>query len=187
MIDDTQNWASVEVDLRRYVARKVPPAEVDDVVQDVLLRLVSAKDTLDPDKPIGPWIQTVARNAVIDRHRKRVPTPPAPEEEPNLEGQTIDAQIRSQRAFVGGWLRDTVADLPDTYREAVHRVDVLGEPQAEVADALGVPYSTLKSRVQRGRAKVRDAFFRCCEAELDARGSLEAVRRLDADCPCCDD
>ena len=187
MSDDVRNWASMEVDLRRYIARKVVPAEVDDLVQDVLLRVVSAKDTLDPTKPLGPWIQTVARNAVIDHHRKRVPSPPPSAEQPDLEGQTIEAQLRSQRVFIGEWLRGTVAELPDAYREALHRVDVLGEPQAEVAEALGVPYSTLKSRVQRGRAKVRDAFFRCCEAELDARGTVESVRRRDADCPCCDE
>lgn len=187
MTDDPRTWTAMEGDLRRYVARQVSSADVDDVVQDVLLRVVSAKDTLDPDKPIGPWVQTVARNAVIDRRRKRVPSPPPPVDEPGLEGQTIDAQTRLQRALIGGWLRNAVADLPETYREALHRVDVLGEPQADVAQALGIPYSTLKSRVQRGRAKVRDAFFRCCEAELDARGGLESVRRRQPECPCCDE
>ena len=184
MIHADQSWERIATDLRRYVARRVPAAEVDDVVQDVLLRVVAAEDALDPDRPVGPWVQTIARNAVIDRTRKRTPTPPAEPDAVHAEDLTIEAQAEAQRILLGAWMKLAVERLPEAYREAVHRVDVLGHPQAEVAEALGVPYSTLKSRVQRGRAKLREAFFSCCVAELDARGRLDTVRSR-GDCPCC--
>ena len=178
------SWQRIAADLRRYVARRVPGAEVDDVVQDVLLRVVAAEPSLDPDRPVGAWAQTVARNAIIDRARKRRPSPPAEPDPVHAEGLRIEAQTEAQRALLGAWLRLSIDRLPATYREAVHRVDVLGHSQAEVAEALGLPYSTIKSRVQRGRAKLREAFFACCDAELDARGRIEAVHTRD-DCSCC--
>ncbi len=178
-------WTSITGDLRRYIARRVPAAEVEDVVQDVLLRVVASKDALAEDRPLAPWVRTVARNAVIDRHRKRSASPPPPDPAVDAEGLTIEAQSEAQRALLGIWLRVTVDELPEPYREAVHRVDVLGEAQSDVADALQLPYSTIKSRVQRGRAKLRDSFFRCCDAELDARGRIDSVRSRQ-DCPCCD-
>lgn len=178
-------WTSITGDLRRYVARRVPAGEIEDVVQDVLLRVVASKDALSEDRPLSPWVQAVARNAVVDRHRKRAASPPAPAPAVDAERLTIEAQSEAQRTLLGIWLRVAVDELPEPYREAVHRVDVLGEPQSEVADALQLPYSTIKSRVQRGRAKLRDSFFRCCDAELDAQGRVETVRSRD-DCPCCD-
>ncbi len=177
-----QPWDAILGDIRRYVARRLPASEVEDAVQDVLLRLVSSQDAFDPDRPLAPWVQTVARNAVIDRQRKRTPSPPAAPVEEGLEDRTIEAQTNAQRTLLGDWLRQAVERLPEPYRQAVHRVDVLGQPQAEVADALGLPYSTLKSRVQRGRTKVREMFSSCCEAELDARGRVDAVRSRNSSC-----
>lgn len=183
---EAQAWDTIAGELRRYVATRVPAPEVEDVVQDVLLRVVSNKASLEPDRPLGPWAQTIARNAVIDRLRKRTPAPPPdPHAEVAPEDLGIEAETEALRALMGSWLRAAVGRLPEPYKEAMHRVDVLGQPQAEVAEALGIPYSTLKSRVQRGRTKVREAFLRCCDAELDARGRLDGVRARNA-CECCD-
>ncbi len=178
-------WTSITGDLRRYVAQRVPAGEIEDVVQDVLLRVVASKDALSEDRPLAPWVQAVARNAVVDRHRKRTASPPAPAPAADAERLTIEAQSEAQRTLLGIWLRVAVDELPEPYREAVYRVDVLGEAQSEVADALQLPHSTIKSRVQRGRAKLRESFFRCCDAELDAQGRVEAIRSRN-DCPCCD-
>lgn len=180
-----RSWDSIAGDLRRYVARRVPADDVEDVVQDVLLRVVASE--VDEERSVAPWAHTVARNAVIDRHRKRVATPPPPEPTEDAEALSIEVQTTTQRVLLGTWIKLAAERLPEPYREAVHQVDVLQRPQAEVAEALGIPYSTLKSRVQRGRAKLRTAFFRCCDAELDAQGRLETVRarESDTDCECC--
>jgi RNA polymerase sigma-70 factor (ECF subfamily) len=178
-----QTWDSLTGELRRYVARRVRPDDVDDLVQEVLLRVVATE--VDEGRSVAPLAQTVARNAVIDRHRKRTATPPPPEPTTDAEALSIEAQAEAQRALLGAWIKVAASRLPEPYREAVHQVDVLQRPQADVADALGIPYSTLKSRVQRGRAKLRAAFFRCCDAELDARGRLGTVTLRGDDCDCC--
>jgi RNA polymerase sigma factor (sigma-70 family) len=57
---------------RRNGARVgVGPDEVEDVVQETLLALHLKRATWDTDRPIGPWITTIARNKLIDARRRR--------------------------------------------------------------------------------------------------------------------
>jgi RNA polymerase sigma-70 factor (ECF subfamily) len=52
--------------------------------------------------------------------------------------------------------------LPDTYRDAVRLSEIEGVPQRDVAQRLGVSLSGAKSRVQRGRERLRELVGACC-------------------------
>jgi RNA polymerase sigma-70 factor (ECF subfamily) len=65
-----------------------------------------------------------------------------------------------------------VARLPSPYREAVTLVELEGLTVREAAEMAGVSVSGMKSRVQRGRAQLRQLFDECCEIALDARGKV---------------
>jgi RNA polymerase sigma-70 factor, ECF subfamily len=65
-----------------------------------------------------------------------------------------------------------VARLPSPYREAVTLTELEGLTQKEAADMLGVSVSGLKSRVQRGRDKIRRMFEECCRISVDGRGCV---------------
>jgi SAM-dependent methyltransferase len=65
-----------------------------------------------------------------------------------------------------------VARLPSPYREAVTLVELEGVTVREAAEMVGVSISGMKSRVQRGRAQLRELFDECCEIALDARGKV---------------
>ncbi|MEM6296107.1 MAG: sigma-70 family RNA polymerase sigma factor [Myxococcota bacterium] len=175
-------WQALTADLRRYVARRVPVAEVDDLVQDVITRAFAARDTLRDDLPLQPWLFTIARNAITDHLRARKPSATdeaVPPSDDTPEADAIATESEMLRTLVGRWLEASVATLPEPQREAVHRVDVLGQRQADVAESLGIPYSTLKSRVQRGRLEVRERFLNCCHVELDHRGTLTGIAPRD--------
>jgi RNA polymerase sigma-70 factor (ECF subfamily) len=63
-------------------------------------------------------------------------------------------------------------------REALLATDLGGKPQVEAAHEAGMALSTMKSRIQRGRQKLRDAVLRCCHVELDRRrGVMDFSRR----------
>jgi RNA polymerase sigma-70 factor (ECF subfamily) len=66
--------------------------------------------------------------------------------------------------------------LPPPDREALTLTELEGLSQREAAERLGMSYSGLKSRVQRGRAKLRAVLDRCCEVELDPRGAVITFR-----------
>ena len=85
------------------------------------------------------------------------------------------------------WLHEMIQSLPDGYRQAVQMAEIEEQSQQEVADRLGLSLSGAKSRIQRGRAMLKDNLQRCCSFELDVRGRVTACdpkpnQRLCSDC-----
>ena len=74
-----------------------------------------------------------------------------------------------------------VRQLPADYREAIELTELEGLTQVAVAERLGLSVSGMKSRVQRGRARLRAMLLRCCEIELDRRGRLVAFEPRDGE------
>jgi RNA polymerase sigma-70 factor (ECF subfamily) len=70
------------------------------------------------------------------------------------------------------WLDEMIGSLPDGYRQAVRMAEIEEQSQQDVADRLGLSLSGAKSRIQRGRAILKDALQRCCSFELDVRGRV---------------
>src|SRR5690606_23888880 len=62
-------WHTLLGELRPFVARRVRAADVDDVVQDVFLRMQRALPELRDEERFGAWIHTVARSAIADHLR----------------------------------------------------------------------------------------------------------------------
>ena len=79
--------------------------------------------------------------------------------------------------MVMGWLPGMISQLPDGYREAVELYELQGMPQKGIADKLGVSLSGAKSRVQRGREKLKSLLFDCCSFERDSRGNIIGYQR----------
>ncbi|MCB9621199.1 MAG: sigma-70 family RNA polymerase sigma factor [Sandaracinus sp.] len=185
-------WRALERELRPFVARRVAPSDVDDVVQEVLLRLNRGLDGLRDEERLGAWVHRVARHVVVDHHRARGRRPQLIEgtglehesdERPELFDGTPEAEL-------AGYVAIFVAALPSPYREALTLTELEGLSQTEAAQMLGVSPSTMKSRVQRGRVKLRQAFEACCEVSLDARRRVVGFAPRPAGrapVSCCDD
>ena len=62
--------------------------------------------------------------------------------------------------------------LPEKYRQAVYLTDIVGLSQKELAKSLGISYSGAKSRVQRGREKLKEIILQCCEVQADGYGNI---------------
>ena len=73
--------------------------------------------------------------------------------------------------------------LPEPYREALRLTDLGALAQAEAAARLGISASGMRTRVQRGRVRLRALFDACCRFEVDARGGVVAYEgRCSTDC-----
>ena len=82
--------------------------------------------------------------------------------------------------------RRMIHDLPDPYREAVRLTEIEGLTQAELARRLGISLSGAKSRVQRGRAQLKEQLIECCRFEFDRRGAvIDCEPRRTTPCPEC--
>src|SRR6266511_1492916 len=103
--------------------------------------------------PGAPWLYAVARNAIVDRIRSqarsaaRVPDSPASEPGPEEHAETGWIAWQVHRAFV---------ELPDTER-AVLELAYWGElSQSQIADFLGIPLGTVKTRTRSGLSRLAD-------------------------------
>ena len=113
------------------------------------------------------------RQPAGQRHRHPGADPDATPE-PIAEPTDADADRAAFQALAG-CVAGFVARLPSPYREAVTLVELEGLTIRAAADLAGVSVSGMKSRVQRGREKLRALFERCCEIALDARGKVTDV------------
>jgi RNA polymerase sigma-70 factor (ECF subfamily) len=75
--------------------------------------------------------------------------------------------------------------LPDNYREAVILSEIKGLTQKEVARVQGTSLSGAKSRVQRGRAQLKEMLAECCRLEFDHSGRLYNYERKGKSCDAC--
>jgi RNA polymerase sigma-70 factor (ECF subfamily) len=183
-------WRDLEAKLRPFVARRIrTEVDVDDVVQDVFLRMQRGLAGLRDEERFGPWVYQVARSAIVDHQRLaakhrvadgEIGTEWAPDND--------DDDDRAIERELAGYMAPFVAMLSSPYREALTLTELSGLTQKQAAEMLGISLSGMKSRVQRGRQQLRKALEDCCHIALDARGRLLSCEpRADGKLPdgCC--
>ncbi len=182
-------WRALEAKLRPFVARRVrSEVDVDDVVQDVFLRMQRGLAGLRDDQRFGPWVYQVARSAIVDH--QRVAAKHRVVDGEGIDDQPLDVDDddgAAEQKLVAS-LAPFVAVLPSPYREALTLVELEGLTQKQAAEMLGITLSGMKSRVQRGRVQLRKALEECCHIALDTRGRVVSCEpRPDARQPagCC--
>jgi RNA polymerase sigma-70 factor (ECF subfamily) len=172
---------SLEAQLRPFIARRVPePADVDDILQNVLLRMHRGMSNLRDDQRFGAWLYQVTRSAIADHRRAALRHPPAPGNTPEPVPDRDDGDEDSAERQLAANIAPFIAMLPSPYREALTLTELQGMTQKEAADMLGVSVSGMKSRVQRGRVRLRELFEACCRIGLDARGHVISCERRPA-------
>lgn len=179
-------WQAFRSRLERWVRRRVnDAADAEDLVQEILVRASSRLPTLREQKQLLPWLDAMTRNALVDYYRRRARAPVTVA----LWGEESDLAVEKEpegernRAALAACVRPLLDTLPPLYRDAVCRVDLEGERQVDVAAELGLGLSALKSRVQRGRAMLREAFAACCAFRKDAAGRVVEFEPRGPDCP----
>lgn len=184
--------ASFRMELWRFVrARVACDADADDVVQAVLERLHrSLEDGAVPNDPRA-WIYAVARNAIVDRGRASGALERGKERwasEPTVSGEVPPpASTDVPEHDLSACLAPLLHTLDPDTAQALAWTDMGEMTQAEAAAAAGITVSGMKSRVQRGRQKLRAMLERCCTIEVDARGAPVRAERRGEPCPCSPD
>jgi len=158
------------------------------VLQDVFMRLQRGLPGLRDEDRFTSYLFQVTRSSVAEhlRMRSRHPLPEGqgdvelPARESNDDDEVDREVSRSLAACVSRF----VADLPSPYREAVTLVELEGMTAREAAEMVGISVSGMKSRVQRGRAQLRELFDQCCVIALDARGKVTDFTPRPNPCGC---
>jgi RNA polymerase sigma-70 factor (ECF subfamily) len=169
----THELALLQERLRPFVARRVAPQDVDDVLQDMVLRVQRGMASVREDERFGSWVHQLARNTIADHHRTRArhPTASGAVEEDSMPAPEVEPDAGVERALAS-FVAAFVARLDSPYREAVTLTELQGLTHAQAAEMVGVSLTAMKSRVARGRAHLRRLLEECCDIELDARGRV---------------
>lgn len=167
-------WRDWHAALRRHVARRVrDAADADDVLQEVFLKLTLHLDQVRDAGRLAAWLYRVADNAIADHYRARRLWDELPEDLPAPEA------LEDATAALAACMRPMIDTLPETCREAVFLSEIEGLPHKAVAQRLGLSLPATKSRVLRGREKLRERVLDCCHVDIDADGLAYKKRRTD--------
>ncbi len=179
-MDIKQIWQDYRHELHRFLLSRVRnPDDAEDLLQDILIKTYQQLHTVQDPKKLRAWLFQVTRNAVIDYYRQSRQEPPDPSA---IMDEGTEPYERA-RQELSDCINLFIKQLPETYQTAVEAVDLRGDSQKALSDELGISYSTVKSRVQRGRQMLAALFQECCRLELDARGNIIDYQTNEACCP----
>lgn len=119
-----------------------------DATQQTFVSAWRAADTYDPGQPLAPWIYAIARRKAIDIYRKRKRV---------VVSDELDTVSHSP-GMVSTWemfeVRAALDQLPDEEREIMRLSHLEGFTHAEIAEAIGIPIGTVKSRSHRAHQRL---------------------------------
>ncbi|HEY9481780.1 MAG TPA: RNA polymerase sigma factor SigM [Micromonosporaceae bacterium] len=121
--------------------------EAADAVQDALISAFRAADRFRGDSAVTTWLHRIVVNACLDRVRRAQSRPTTELPDVDIAAPEIDTDTALD-------VTAALGRIPADQRVALVLVDMQGLPVADVADMLGVPIGTVKSRCARGRARL---------------------------------
>ena len=142
-------------------------AQAEDLVQETFLSAFRAFDRFRPGSNCKAWLFRICKNAFIDRFREKARRPihqtvvgDLPSHDKARSIQAFEERgIESEEIFLdlfGDEINEHLHEMPEEFRRAVILCDVEGLRYDEIAEILEVPIGTVRSRISRGRAFLRD-------------------------------
>src|SRR3954453_6443046 len=151
-----QNWRKVFNVAYKFVGKH---DEAEDLTQDIFLKIFKALSTFDRRANFQTWIISISRNLCIDHYRsvrKERQTIARDVDSSELQPATRERgpSPQAEHPDRGAQLRQALETLPIALRTAVVLRDLQELSYQEIADRLGLPEGTVKSRINRGRIEL---------------------------------
>jgi RNA polymerase sigma-70 factor (ECF subfamily) len=167
-------WEEYHLRLRAFIKSRISDdTATDDVLQNVFLKMHTGLASLKDETKLKSWLYQIARNAIIDYFRSHKSTVELSDQLPQPETDLGEQATQE----LSECLQPMIQLLPENYRETIILSEVKGLTQKEVAQVQGTSLSGAKSRVQRGRALLKNMLSECCRLEFDHSGRLCGYER----------
>lgn len=162
-------------------------ALAEDATQDTFVKAWASLDSFRGGL-VRPWLLRIATNRCLDLLRAQGRRPAD-----SLDAQVVEVEPRwtsqaaggehpeafAARTELSGYLERALAMLPDDQRAVVILSDIHGHSYDEIAEITGVAVGTVKSRISRGRSRLREIL----KSDSDARELFDRFLRLYDDQP----
>lgn len=146
--------------LHRIAARRVGPEQASDVVQEIFVRAYRNRQSIDPSRPIGAWLSTIALRASTDALRRRsarVEEALIDEEgEPALFSGSVDEEFDNVVRREG--IKAAFDSLPERQQRVFRHLAIDGWTQEEVAADEGISTEAVKSLFARARHTFKETY-----------------------------
>ncbi len=131
------------------------PEDAEDLLQEVFTRIHENASARGEIESVTGWVYRTAGNAVTDYYRRRGAFARATEALAAQPIALLEGEESAAQEELSQCLRPLIATLPETYGQALELTELEGRTQSEAAESLGLSLSGMKSRVQRGRTKLK--------------------------------
>ena len=161
-------WSEYRAAIKAFLQRKISdPDEVDDLLQEILIKVHKNLSSLESVTKTKAWLFQIANNTIIDFYRKRDRGIALSADDLWYSEENDQAQQKLAQCVT-----PFIKALPKESADLLTEIELHGRSQKEVADKFGINYSTLKSRVQKGRKQLRSLFEGCCDLSIDKNGAI---------------
>lgn len=166
-------WNQFHRELKSFVISKVGnTVDADDILQNAFIKIAKNQDKVIGAHNTRQYLYAIIRNTTIDFLRKQKRQGNALEEK--LQSDLTEEETDSLNAVIAECcIRPFINKLPDKYKEVLVLSEFSHIPQNELAERFNMSHSGMKSRVQRGRKKLKELILQCCSLKSDVYGNLQ--------------
>lgn len=178
--DVTDIWANFHQELKGFIYNKTRnSADTDDILQEVFVKIIRHIDKVNQSENLRQYLYGIVRNTVNDyfNHQK------THSNDTYIQEQFSEIETNSLNETIAACcIKPFINKLPNIYKQALLITEFQNVSQKELAEKLNISYSGAKSRVQRGKDKLKELILNCCAYQNDKYGNL--IDTEDKDCGC---
>jgi len=163
-------WEIFSRRLKRFILKRVPnELDAEDILQDVFYKIQTHLHQLRDEDRLEFWLYRITRNAIHDFYRRQnIRIESADDLEEVMDESTPSESVKE----IGACLKPMINLMPKKYSQALILTEFEGMTQEAMAEELNLSWSGAKSRVQRGRARLKEMILEGCSLEFDHLGNL---------------
>ncbi len=176
----TTYWGQFSNELLNYIKKRVKnDHDAEDILQDVFIKIYKNFEKLNDHRKLKAWMYKITNNTIIDFYRKS--------KDPMIQFEKVESvianshQLQNMNDEIISCLIQFINELPDNYREPLEMHDLKGIKHQDISKHLSISISGSKTRVHRGREKLREILSNCCKIEFDAYGNVVEYTSLGND------
>ncbi len=160
-------WEEYKSVLLGFIKKRVSDNDdANDILQDVLLKSYQYCSKGKTVINLKSWLYKITTNTIIDYYKKSKKSIPFEID------QQFEQNTHSLIGEASEYIKVLLKLLPDKYARPLYMYDLEGIDQKTISKNLNLTLPNTKSRIQRGRVKLKERFLECCIVDFDENGEM---------------